>query len=82
MFRLDDRLIEEAVGHFESPEERIDPLPQLRIGRTLTIQDGGAGRGLVAFDGRQEHGLNTLRVEWHRTVLKSDHTNSGGRTSW
>ena len=40
----DDRLIEEAVGLVVSPQERLDPLPQLRIGRALTIQDGGAGR--------------------------------------
>ena len=67
----DDRLIEEAVGLVVSPQERLDPPPQLRIGRALTIQDGGAGRGVVAFDGRQEHGLNTLRVERHRMVLGS-----------
>ncbi len=69
--RTDERLIEEAVGLVVSPQERLDPSPQLRIGRALTIQDGGAGRGLVAFDGRQEHGLNTFRVERHRMVLGS-----------
>ena len=41
----DDRLIEEAVGLVVGRQERLDPLPQLRIGRALTIQDGGAGRG-------------------------------------
>jgi hypothetical protein len=67
----DDRLIEKAFGLVESNQERLDPPPQLRIGRTLTIQDGSAGRGLVAFDGRQEHGLNTLRIEWHWMILVS-----------
>jgi len=65
----DDRLIEKAVGPVVSQEERLDPLPQLRIAGALSIQDGGTGRGLVAFDGRQEHGLNTIRVERHRVVL-------------
>ena len=42
---------------------------QLSIARTFTFQDGGAGRRLMAFDGREEYGLNTIRVERHRTVL-------------
>ena len=70
--RSDDRLIKEAVGLVVAPQERLDPPPQLRIGRALTIQHGGAGRRLVAFDGREEHGLNTLRVEWHRMILESN----------
>ena len=45
------------------PQERLDPPPQLRIGRALKIQDKAACRGIVAFDGRQKHGLNMLRVE-------------------
>ncbi len=47
----DDRLIEEAFGMVEGRQERFDPLPQLRIGRALTVQEGGASRGLMAFDG-------------------------------
>ena len=82
VFRIDDRLIEEAVGLVASPQERLDPPPQFRIARALTIQDGGTSRGVVAFDGRQEHGLNTLRVEWHRMVLRKQDAISGGRTTW
>ena len=83
----DDRLIENAHGLVVSREERLDLLPQLRIGRAFTIQDGGPLRGLVAFDRRQEHGLNTLRVEWHRMILESNERFRegepwSGRTSW
>ena len=63
-------MIEEAFGPVEGVQERIDPLPQLKIGRALTIQDDGAGRGIVAFDGRQENGLNALWIEWHWMVLQ------------
>jgi hypothetical protein len=69
VFRIDDRLIEKAVRLIAGLQERLDPLPQPRIGRALAVQDGGAGRGVVAFDGRQENGLNTLRVERHRMIL-------------
>ena len=65
----DDRSIEEAVGLVVSPSEALDPPPQLHIGCALTIQDCGAGRGVVALDGRQEHGLNTIRVERHSMSL-------------
>ena len=69
--RSNDRLIEKAVRLVVSRQERLDPLPQLGIGRALTVQDGGAGRGLVAFDSRQEHSVNMFRVERHRMVLVS-----------
>ena len=48
---IDDRSIEEAVGHFASQKKRLDALAQLCIAQTLTIQDGGASRRFVAFDG-------------------------------
>src|SRR4051812_31195002 len=40
----DDRLIEEAVGLVVGHKERLDPSPQLRIARALTVQDGGPVR--------------------------------------
>jgi hypothetical protein len=50
-------LIEKAVGLFAGPQDGLDPLSHLRIRCALTIQEVGAGRGLIAFDGRQEHKL-------------------------
>ena len=35
----DDRSVKEAVGLVVSPQDRLDPPPQLRIGRALLIQD-------------------------------------------
>ena len=61
----DDRWIEERLWPVESVQERLDALPQLWIGRALTVQDRGACRWLVAFDGREEHGLDAFRVERH-----------------
>ncbi len=72
---------------FESRQERLDPLPQLRIFCALTVEDGSARRPIVAFDGRQKHSLNALRVELHRTILEVNQVSlegepPGGRTSW
>jgi hypothetical protein len=67
----DDWIIEGTVGLVVFPQERIDLVPQLRIGCTLTLQKGGARRGLVAFNCRQEQGLNTLWIDRHQMVLGS-----------
>ena len=67
----DDRSIEEATLLVVSPQERLDPLPQLRIGRALTIQGVSPVRVVVAFDDRTKHGLDAFRVERHRMVLET-----------
>jgi len=64
-------MIKNTVGLVVTPQEGLDPLPQFRIGRTLPIQDRSTGHAVAAFDGREEHSLNTLRVERHRMVLDS-----------
>jgi hypothetical protein len=61
-------LIEEAFGVVARLQEHLDTPSQLDIGCALAIQEGGASRRLVPFDGLEEHGSNTIRVERHRMV--------------
>src|SRR5262249_8210923 len=52
-------------------QQRLDPSSQLRIGRAFVVEDGGAGGGILMLEGREEHGLDALRIDRHRSVLPS-----------
>jgi hypothetical protein len=54
-------VIGEAVELVVGPHERLDPPAQLRIGRALSVQDGGTVGGVVMVGGLQEDGLHSSR---------------------
>jgi hypothetical protein len=64
----------DGVGCRVGDQERLDPEPQLVVGRAFAVEHGGAiGRGLL-FEGRQEYVLDPARVERHGIVLASGST--------
>src|SRR5437868_3769693 len=53
--------VQEAARGVVGQEQRLDPLAQVRVGPAFAVQHGRPlRRGLL--DGRQEHGLDTVRV--------------------
>jgi hypothetical protein len=61
----DEGPVQEATGHFMGDQERLDPAPQLVVGRAFTVKEGDAMSARTYFEGRQEDGLHAARVERH-----------------
>jgi len=51
------------------PEQRLDALSQLRVRRTLPVDDGSLPRGIRNVNRRQENGLSTFLIYGHCIVL-------------
>src|SRR5690348_6347701 len=60
-----ERLTEEGADAVVGPQQCLDPFSQLRFGRALPAQDGGAVVGIMVLDGRPEQGLDPFRIERH-----------------
>jgi hypothetical protein len=65
----DERSVEQAAGPVMGDQESFDPPPQFVLIPAFAVEDGRAiGKGLL-FEGRQEDGLDSVRVERHGVVL-------------
>jgi hypothetical protein len=61
--RADERLVDEIIESVVGLQERLDPLPQLRIAHAFAVQDCGAVRGVMMACSLQENGLHALWVK-------------------